>query len=129
MLWLPNRGVRHQLKFKEAAQLGGFFVFETRQTRQLDETRWGQTSLYSTRGQTSSRLDSEVNKGADFFEVKLRSDSKMGGQRWGGRLRLRRTKDKDYEELQKLASELKPTNQKSDPTSIINHFQSFPTIP
>lgn len=84
MLWLPNRGVRHQLKFKEAAQLGGFFVFETKQTRQLDETRWGQTSLYSTRGQTSSRLDSEVNKGADFFEVKLRSDSKMGGQRWGG---------------------------------------------
>lgn len=56
MLWLPNRGVRHQLKFKEAAQLGGFFVFETRQTRQLDETRWGQTSLYSTRGQTSSKM-------------------------------------------------------------------------
>lgn len=34
--------------------------------------------MYTTRGQTSSRLDSEVNKGADFFAAKLRSDSKMG---------------------------------------------------
>lgn len=61
MLWLPNRGVSHKLKLKKAAQLGGFFVFET---RQLDETRWGQTSLYTTRGQTSSKLGG----------VKLRSD-------------------------------------------------------
>lgn len=68
--------------------------------------------MCTTRGQTSSRLDSEVNKGADFFAAKLRSDSKMWGKRWRFRLRPRRTKDKDYEELQKLAPELKPTNQK-----------------
>lgn len=58
------------------------------------------------------------NKGSDFFEVKTprltrgQTSSKMGGQRWRVRLRLRRTKDKDYEELQKPDPELKPTNQK-----------------
>lgn len=68
--------------------------------------------MSTTRGQTSSRVDSEVNKGPDFFAAKLRSDSKMWGQRWRFRLRLRRTKDKDNEELHKPDPELKPTNQK-----------------
>lgn len=88
----------------EASPLGGFFVFET---RQLDETRWGQTSLYSTRGQTSSRLrlqDTEVNRGSDFIQD--------GGSKMKGQTPTTQDEGQELRGIKKMAPELKPTNQK-----------------